>query len=250
MSTDPIIPMPTPPPRMALAEPVTPENLQPRLGELPTVFLQPIAAPSILGLFGFGAATFIVGANMAGWFGNMASGLYIAPFAAAFGGLAQLLAGMWAFKARDGLATAVHGMWGSFWIAYGILYFLAAAGAIAAPAAKTPALGFWFITLGVITWLCMWVSLGEYKSVAWVLGLLALGSCFEAAAFLTGSSGWRIAGGWILVASAIVAWYTATAIMAYTMYNKEKWPLGMRPREKAAPKLAFGIGEPGVKRGQ
>ncbi len=248
MSSDPIIPMPSS--SRPGAPPLTPENLQPRLAELPTVFLQPVAAPSILGLFGFGAATFIVGANMAGWFGNAASNAYIAPYAAIFGGLAQLLAGMWAFKARDGLATAVHGMWGSFWIAYGILFTLVAAGTLAAPAAKFPALGFWFITLAVITWLCMWVSLGEYKAVAWVLGLLALGSSFEAAAFLTGDAGWHIAGGWILVASAIVAWYTATAIMAYAMYNKEKWPLGIRPREKSAPQLAFGFGEPGVKRGQ
>lgn len=248
MSTDPVYSMPSSSGRGA--PPLTPENLGPRLAELPTVFLQPIAAPSILGLFGFSAATFIVGANMAGWFGTLASNVYIAPYAATFGGIAQLLAGMWAFKARDGLATAVHGMWGSFWIAYGILFTLVGVGAIAAPGAKMPALGFWFITLAVITWLCMWVSLGEYKSMAWVLGLLALGSSFAALAFLTGAAGWRISAGWLLVASAVVAWYTAAGIMAYTMYNKEIWPLGMRPREKAAPKLAFGFGEPGVKRGQ
>src|ERR671932_471950 len=34
------------------------------------VFLQPIAAPSILGLFGFAAATFMVAANLAGWYGG------------------------------------------------------------------------------------------------------------------------------------------------------------------------------------
>lgn len=32
----------------------------------PRVFLQPIAAPSVLGLFGFAGATFIVASNMAG----------------------------------------------------------------------------------------------------------------------------------------------------------------------------------------
>src|SRR3954471_3318304 len=37
------------------------------------VFLQPIAAPSILGLFGFAAATFMVAANLAGWYGGKAS---------------------------------------------------------------------------------------------------------------------------------------------------------------------------------
>jgi len=31
------------------------------------------------------------------------------------------MAGMWAYRARDAVATAMHGMWGSFWIAYGIL---------------------------------------------------------------------------------------------------------------------------------
>ena len=34
------------------------------------VFLTPIAPPSILGLFGFAAATFIVAAHLAGWYGS------------------------------------------------------------------------------------------------------------------------------------------------------------------------------------
>ncbi|MGH9491457.1 MAG: hypothetical protein ACRD17_13170, partial [Terriglobales bacterium] len=68
MSADPIFPMQQS--RSASAEPLTPESLQPRLAELPTVFLQPIAAPSILGIFALSAATFIVGANLAGWFGT------------------------------------------------------------------------------------------------------------------------------------------------------------------------------------
>src|ERR671936_691551 len=69
------------------------------------VFLQPIAAPSILGLAGFAGATFIVASNLAGWWGTPSSPLALAPFAAMFGGLAQFLAGMWAYKARDAIAT-------------------------------------------------------------------------------------------------------------------------------------------------
>src|SRR5881398_1134377 len=68
----------------------------PRDGVATRVFLQPIAAPSILGLFGFAGATFIVASNLAGWWGTPESGLALAPFAAMFGGLAQFLAGMWA----------------------------------------------------------------------------------------------------------------------------------------------------------
>jgi succinate-acetate transporter protein len=85
----------------------------PSIDERTRFVLQPIAAPSILGLFGFAAATFIVSANLAGWYGNTQSGQYLFPFAATFGGLAQLLAGMWSYRARDGVATAMHGMWGS-----------------------------------------------------------------------------------------------------------------------------------------
>src|SRR5574338_463800 len=99
----------------------------------PRVFLQPIAAPSILGLAGFAGATFIVASNLAGWWGTSTSGEVLAPFAAMFGGLAQFLAGMWAYKARDGIATLAHGTWGAFWLAYGILNILTATGALTAP---------------------------------------------------------------------------------------------------------------------
>src|SRR5919202_634475 len=97
------------------------------------VFLQPIAAPSILGLAGFAGATFIFASNLAGWWGTPHSALTLAPFAAMFGGLAQFLAGMWAYRARDAIATLAHGTWGAFWLAYGIYNILVGTHVIAAP---------------------------------------------------------------------------------------------------------------------
>jgi uncharacterized protein len=48
--------------------------------------------------------------SAAGWYGNDTSTPWVLfPFALAFGGIAQLLAGMWSYRARDGLATAMHG---------------------------------------------------------------------------------------------------------------------------------------------
>ena len=117
----------------------------------PRVFLQPIAAPSVLGLFGFAGATFIVASNMAGWYGNASTPGYLFPFAAFFGGLAQFTAGMWAYRARDAVATAMHGMWGSFWLAYGLLQLLVATGVLQTGGTLDHALGFWFIALCAIT---------------------------------------------------------------------------------------------------
>jgi succinate-acetate transporter protein len=73
------------------------------------VVLRPIAGPALLGLFGLLAATLVVGSNLAGWWGDHAtSPILLFPFVMIFGGIAQFLAGMWSYTARDGLATVLR----------------------------------------------------------------------------------------------------------------------------------------------
>jgi hypothetical protein len=48
------------------------------------IYLQPIAAPSILGLCGFAGATFMVAAHFAGWYGGGDTVMYLIPFVAIF----------------------------------------------------------------------------------------------------------------------------------------------------------------------
>jgi len=144
------------------------------------IVLQPIAAPSILGLFGFAGATFMVAAHQAEWFGNAQSPVFLFPFAAMFGGLAQFLAGMWAYRARDGVATAAHGTWGSFWLAYGILWLLVATGDITLPpGGKFVELGYWFLVLAAITTSIAIASAGESVGIFAVLSTLAAGSAMR-----------------------------------------------------------------------
>src|SRR5579883_816873 len=163
------------------------------------ISLQPIAAPSILGLYGFAGATFMVAANMAHWFGTPSSPMYLFPFAAMFGGLAQFLAGMWAYKARDGVATAMHGMWGAFWMAYGILQALIAFGKIQAPTGAFPELGYWFVVLAAITWVGAAAAGADNKCLVTMLSLLAAGSTIAAAGELTGSDGTMVLAGYLFM---------------------------------------------------
>lgn len=219
-------------------------------GIQPRVFLQPIAAPSILGLYGFAAATFIVAANMAHWFGSSQSMLLFLPFAAVFGGLAQFLAGMWAFKARDGVATAVHGMWGSFWMAFGLIELILARGAGPVPAgAMFPAFGYWFIVLAAITWVCMIAASAENTASAVVLAFLAAASTVCAIGLLMGNEPLVEIAGYLFVGSAVSAWYAASALMLKEAFGREVWSLGKSARALQIPRMAVGP-EPGVIHGQ
>jgi uncharacterized protein len=216
-----------------------------------TVFLQPIAAPSILGLYGLAGATFMVAAAMCHWFGSSYTTLLLVPFAAFFGGLAQFLAGMWAFKARDGVATAVHGMWGAFWMAFGILGWILSNGKAVQPAgALFPELGYWFIVLGAITWVCAGAAAAENKALVTTLVFLAAGSTISALALLIGIEGLVILAGYLFIISAIAAWYTASALMLNEAFRCEVWALGRSAQAQQTPSITVGVGEPGVIRGQ
>lgn len=214
------------------------------------IWLQPLAAPSILGLYGFAGATFMVATHMAHWFGSAQTSMVLWPFAAFFGGLAQFMAGMWAYKARDGVATAMHGMWGSFWMAFGILWVLVAAGKVTIPAngAAFPALGFWFIVLAAITWAGTAAASAESSVIATVLGFLAAGSTISAIAELVGVEGLRMLAGWLFIISAVIAWYAATALMMNSAFGHTVLGLGTKRNGKHEVQLA--LGEPGVLRGQ
>jgi uncharacterized protein len=223
----------------------------------PRVYLQPIAAPSVLGLFGFAGATFIVASNLAGWYGNASTPGYLFPFALTFGGIAQFLAGMWSYRARDVIATAMHGMWGSFWVGYGILQLLVATHVLPTGTTLDHALGFWFIALCAITFSGMVSAVAEGGlGLGAVLGTLAAGSGLAAVGLLTATRGVQHAAGWLFVISAGLAWYVATAMMLNASAGKTVLPLlktsaeANTPGAKPTKTVQLEWGEPGVKRGQ
>ncbi len=222
------------------------------------VFLQPIAAPSILGLYGFAVATFMVTAYLVGWYGSSTSPLLIFPFATAAGGIAQGAAALWAFKARDGLATAIHGIWAAFWLGYGFVNFMIALKLIPAPAphAAVPELGYWFYALAAVTLVGMIASLSESLAITSVLLPLWVGVAFLGIFYTVGGKGWEYVGGYVTMASAFTAFYAASAMMLASTYGRVILPLGKYRRAASVPgeqpmyPIQFELGEPGVKQGQ
>jgi uncharacterized protein len=222
------------------------------------ISLQPVAAPSILGLYGLAAAMFIFAANLAGWYGRPAlTPLVLFPFAAIFGGLAQFLAGMWSYRARDGLATAMHGMWGSFFIAFGIYWLLVALTALPPVSLSRGAMlgfGYWFIVLAAITWVGAIAALARSLALALTLAVLAAGSTILAIGWAWPVSSVVQAAGNVLVAAAVIAFYTGSALMLEGSFQRPVLPVGhlwARQLRGARPEpIQFERGEPGVKVGQ
>jgi succinate-acetate transporter protein len=222
------------------------------------VVLSPVAAPSILGLFGFFVGTIMVGTNLAGWWGNAKSPMVLFPFALVAGGIAQFLAGMWSYKARDGLATAMHGIWGSFWIAYGILYFLIVTHTLTATplTSSNPMFAMWFVALAAVTGMGALASLAESIGLFTVLSTLAVGSGFFAAGLWSGSVTTDRVAGWLFVISAAAAWYVASAMMMLGTTGRTLLPLGKWSRSANVPlrspvrPIGYEVGEPGVRHGQ
>jgi succinate-acetate transporter protein len=216
------------------------------------ITLQPVAAPSILGLYGFAGATFMVASNLAGWWGDETSAQFLFPFAAFFGGMAQFLAGMWAYRARDGLATAMHGTWGAFWLGYGLLSLLVATDVVTVPTGAFVALGYWFIVLAAITWAGAAAALYESVALTLVLTLLAAGSTFAAIGYTLDGSWARTTAGWLFICSAIVAWYVATALMLQSVRGEAVLPVGKRNTAGGSGPglIQYRAGEPGIRHGQ
>src|SRR6476620_6814479 len=94
-----------------------------------------IADPAPLGLAAFALTTFLLSAKNANWMGS-ATGAAFLGYAFAYGGLIQLLAGMWEFRNRNVFGATAFSTYGGFWIGVGIWYQLVAVPALTA--AKTP----------------------------------------------------------------------------------------------------------------
>ncbi|MHB1414874.1 MAG: acetate uptake transporter family protein [Chloroflexota bacterium] len=213
------------------------------------IFLQPIAAPLVLGLYAFAAAAVIVGVYLAGGYGSPQTPSYVAPFVALFGGVAQFAAAMWGYRARDGLATVVHALWGSFWISYAILFLLLASGLLVAPAGPFVELGFWYLVLGWVTLPCIWAALAVSWPLVATLAAGTLAAGLAAAAEFGAGTGAAVVAGWVLTVAGLLAWYTASAIMLRATFGRAVLPSFETRHARQAPALAPGIGEPGVRHG-
>jgi uncharacterized protein len=192
------------------------------------------------------------------WYGTALTTIIIWPFAMFAGGIMQSIAANASFRARDGVAVAVHTAWGSFWVGWGILELLVTMHVLPPIplGATSPSFAFWFIALTLVTSFGALGALAQNMGVFITLGTLSAGSALTAAGFYAGSLGTVRAGGWLFVVSAAAAWLTAGAMVLEHAFGRTIIPLGKWsaraniPGVKATDPIAYPAGMPGVRVGQ
>jgi succinate-acetate transporter protein len=146
-------------------------------------------------------------------------------YAFAYGGLAQLLAGMWEFRNRNVFGATAFGTYGAFWIGIGLWALLVApppagagpAAALAHAAAAGKDLGWILLAFAIFnTYMLLWSSLVNAAIFAVFLTLEATEIVLFIGNFAANASVVKV-GGYIGILTALVAWYASAAIVVNTM---------------------------------
>ena len=116
-----------------------------------------IADPAPLGLAAFALTTFLLSAINAGWATNT-TGFNWWGFAIAYGGIIQLLAGMWEFRNRNVFGATAFSTYGGFWIGLGLwLHFVAPTAKLTDLVALNRDLGWILLAFAIFnTYMLLW----------------------------------------------------------------------------------------------
>lgn len=180
------------------------------------------ADPGPLGLGAFALTTFVLSmfnANLVSHAGEPV----VLGLALAYGGLAQVLAGMWEFRTGNTFGAVAFTSFGAFWLSFWAL--------VTFFADKIPAehlgaaLGLYLIAWGIFTTYMFVASLRTTAAISLVFLLLA------ATFFLLGignaneSEGVIEAGGWCGLATAAAAWYASFAAVVNSTFARTVLPV-------------------------
>jgi succinate-acetate transporter protein len=186
------------------------------------------ANPAPLGLAGFAATTFMLSMINANLVNHLAL-TGVLGLALAYGGIAQLIAGIWEFRTGNTFGAVAFCSYGAFWISF---YFLVTVGLGGVPKGSIDSvIGLYLWTWGIFTSLMFFASLRTTGAVAIVFLLLAItfivlgiGNSALAGTLQT-TNGTIKLGGWLGLATAAAAWYAAIAAVLESTYGRTVLPV-------------------------
>jgi succinate-acetate transporter protein len=180
-----------------------------------------LANPGPLGLFGFGLTTIVLSAINAGVLPHEAVAVVV-PLAFAYGGVAQLIAGIFEFRTGNTFGMVAFTSFGLFWWWFALLQWTLGAGWLKAP----PASGVATVLLcwGVFTFL-LWIVTFRLSKAVFSIFLLLWITFFLLAAGDFGFGTGKI-GGYVGLLTGIDALLVAFIEVLNATANRTVIPLG------------------------
>jgi uncharacterized protein len=180
------------------------------------------ADPGPLGLAGFALTTFVLSMFNADLI-SKAGEPVVLGLALAYGGLAQVLAGMWEFRTGNTFGAVAFSSFGAFWLSYWafVTFF---AGEIP-PAHVGDAVGLYLIAWGIFTAYMFVASLRTTAAIATVFFLLAVTFFLLGIGNAGENDGLVEVGGWFGLATAAAAWYASFAAVVNSTFGRAVMPV-------------------------
>ncbi len=183
-----------------------------------------IADPAPLGLAGFALTTLVLSVVNAGWVPDTVTPV-VFGLALAYGGGAQLLAGMWEFAKGNTFGATAFSSFGAFWLSY--WWLTAHLDGYKIPAGDVgKGLGLYLLAWGLFT---AYMTVASYRVSAAVFAvfvLLTVTFLLLAWGEFATSSGLHKAGGYVGIVTALAAWYASFAGVTAFAYKRPLVPTG------------------------
>jgi succinate-acetate transporter protein len=181
-----------------------------------------IANPGPLGLAAFATTTFVLSMFNAGLVSDAGEPV-VFGLALAYGGLAQVLAGMWEFRTGNTFGATAFTSYGAFWLSFwAFVQFFED---------KVPkgdaghAVGLYLIAWGIFTTYMFIASLRTTGAIALVFILLAVTFIVLGIGNAGGHDSIIKAGGWLGLATALAAWYASFAEVTNATFGHTVFPV-------------------------
>ena len=176
----------------------------------------PFADPGPLGLGAFALTTFFLSSVNAGWIPKTVEAVVLG-LALFYGGIVQVLAGMWEFVKGNTFGAVAFSSYGGFWLAFWYLLNQIVAGpdgslkaaALAGDVGK--GVGFFLLGWLIFTLYMLVCTLRINGMLVVVFGLLFLAFAFLALGFYNSNDNLLKVGGYLGLLTALGAWYGSFA---------------------------------------
>jgi succinate-acetate transporter protein len=188
-----------------------------------TVDTPPVADPGPLGLAAFAMTTFVLSAFNAKVVNPPELEAVVLPLALFYGGIVQVLAGMWEFKRNNTFAALAFSSYGAFWLS--LAAYLKLIAPDLPPADAHVATGLFLLAWTIFTAYMLIASLRVNGMLAVVFALLFATFTLLTIGKLGSSDTMSQFGGWLGLVTAFGAWYGSAAGVINSTWDRTVLPV-------------------------